>query len=97
MFSAADMASLYDADMADPVVLSGETLPRFAMFSEAGQLEFSGEIITTDPSLRYAVELFPAMPRGTVLTVSGRNWKTRAQPRLLSDGKEAVVTLERVA
>lgn len=94
MFSAADLADLYSADIADPVLFAGEPVPRFGQFSEAGQVEFGGELVTTEPSLRYPVALFPAMPRYTLLTVSGRTWKTRAAPRLLSDGREAVVALE---
>lgn len=97
MFSAADFADLYSPDMADVVVLAGEALPRYGLFVEAGQLEFGGEIVTTEPTLRYAVSLFPPLNRGSLLSVGGRNWKVRSSPRLLTDGKEAVVSLERVS
>jgi len=95
MFSDSDMADLYSADMADAVVLSGESTPRFAMFTEAGQLEFGGEIMSAEPTLRYPVALWPQIARGTRLNVSGRNWLTRTPPSLLNDGTEAVVSLER--
>jgi hypothetical protein len=93
-FSAADLADLYAAT-GDTVILAGETQPRRAHFAEAGQEVFGGDIIATEPTLRYPTS-WPALPRHQQLTVAGRTWRTRAVPRALGDGLEAVVALELV-
>ena len=95
MFFETDLYLHYSLN-GDPVRLSGEQEDRMGIFSEPGQEVFGGELIATEPTLRYPVALFPSMPRHQQLTVAGRTWRTRAAPRLLSDGLEAVVALELV-
>lgn len=97
MFTAADMAELYDEGIGTPVLLAGETAPRFGLFAEPGAQVLGEEMIVTEPTLRYPVAQFPAMQRGQSLTVAGRAWRVRTTPTLLADGLEAVVMLERAA
>ncbi|MDQ7989022.1 MAG: hypothetical protein REI09_05240 [Candidatus Dactylopiibacterium sp.] len=92
-FAAPSLSALY-ASLGDPVTLEGEATPRRAIFAEAGGTLLDGELIATEPSLRFPCALWPELARHTVLSVSGRRWRTRTAPRRLSDGQEAIVGLE---
>lgn len=96
MFIEVDLSLHYTLN-GDPVRIHGEADDRYGIFAETGQSEFGGDLITTAPSLRYPVDGFPSLVRGTQLVVSNRTWKVRQAPRLLTEGKEAIALLEEVS
>lgn len=82
----------------DPVIfqpVSGAAAPGWAMFSRSGMEVMGGDVVITEPALRYEVAAFPAVARGDQFTVEGQGaWRVRGAPVLLLDGREAVVALE---
>lgn len=97
-FAAPSLSALY-ASLGEAVTLTpvaGSPVSGRGVFDRAGKPVF-GEVMASEPSLRYAVTTFPAVVRGDVFTIGGAQWRVRQAPRLLLDGSEAEVLLEVVA
>ena len=97
-FAGPDLSALY-ASLGEVVTLtpvSGSPVTGRGTFDCAGKSVF-GEVMASEPSLRYPVSVFPAVARGDVFTIGGTQWRVRQAPRPLFDGAEVEVLLETVA
>jgi hypothetical protein len=100
MFSASDFADLYDG-LGVPATYTpptGSPVSGRVVFSQPGSVEFNGEIVSTEPSLRYPVSNFPNVIRGGVFAVAGSgNWRVRQAPSPTTDAAEMQCPVEAVA
>jgi len=94
-FSDQSLSALY-ASLGEAVTLtpqSGSPVAGRGVFDRVGKPLF-GEVMASEPSLRYSVAAFPGVVRGDVFSIGGEQWRVRQAPRLLLDGAEAEVLLE---
>lgn len=99
MFSDDDLLDLY-ADTGEPVSYrpagGGAALAGFGHFTDSGAEMLAGEVVGSEPALRYPLASFSAVQRNGVFEIGARDWRVRSDPRLINQGREAVVQLELV-
>lgn len=98
----ADDPLLHHVTNGDPVTYTppggGAAIEGYAIFDAPGSAQFgAGELIVTEPVLRYPVVTFPAVVRNGVFAIAGASWRVREAPKPGEDGLEAVAVLERIA
>ena len=68
-----------------------------AIFDQPGAVILGGDVVTTEPTLRWPRDAFAAVVRGDVFVIDGRRYRVSEPPQPSLDGDEISAPLERAA